>query len=297
MKRFHIIFVLFLITLLMSGCKVSASLDKDDAKLDDAPEANKFVDTISYDEFSRYVSYDLVNEAIDDVKMSISILVPNVMTIDSVTIISKDSKTKERIGASKTQISINKASINQTGNQITYIRDDKCYVEQNLKLYDNHKTINFSGKYKIDIATNDKNSIDLFWETTNEVDTSFVSPSKLIELLNFQELMENEATLIKKVKVKGITYYQIEFAYLLGINLLGFHYRFLIAMDGKKFYGLRLEVELPSGDIDDTKTIVRIDIRTFNRKLDVPKSFSSEYDYTFDQHLAKLNQAISSLYA
>lgn len=300
MKLFKNIFAIALTAIsvvTMTGCEgVSASLDKNDVKLFNTPTKSEFTSLpeVSFGEYSRYVTYTIIADAMTNVKMAIWTAASSI-TCDTIAIATKDKKTGERIGASKTKLGDTSGLFNLKGNQSSYIRGGKSYVETNFSYTTNKTTVYISDKYHMVLPQGDERGVGTFFNNSSADpnNAGFVSPYTLIEELKEGCMIEDSTTTIRKKKVEGITYYGIEFGDLPRIADNVTEIFFVLAMNGKKFYGMRYNCTIT--DPQGHSSYLHFDAKPFTGTLDVPYEFSG-YDKTLEQYMEDMQRKMMDAY-
>ncbi len=291
MKKSYLLLILMLcITLMLTSCNsVSSSLDKNDAKITDVPEDYEFTKVISYDSYSKYITYTLIEENLRNVKMSISLVGSGSVTMDSLALMGTEKKTGERIGMAKTTIGCYNPYMGMKGNQSTYIRGYKSYNDVNLTHYYNGKKVSIADKYYMDIPAQE-DSIKSFLSSS---DDDFITIYDFVNELKEGGMIQDPDTVIKTARANGLTYYKIEFSRSLGYFSMIEDYYFLIVMNGKRFYGLKCKVNM-----NDTKEAVGaqliVSIRPIKDSFDVPTEFSGYISY--DEYIKNLTNKMMNLY-
>ena len=281
----------------LTGCdSVSASLDKNDVKLADAPSRTEFssLPEITYQEYSRYVTYTIISEAMINIKMTVW-TISNSIISDTIAIATKDNKTGERIGASKTKLSDSSGLFNLSGNQSSYIRGGKSYIDTSFRYTTGTNSVSISDKYHMDLPEGDERGVGTFFNNSSADpnNAGFVSPYTLIEELKEGCMIEDATTVIRKARVDGITYYNVEFGNLPSIadNLTEVY--FVIAMNGKKFYGMRYYCTIT--DPEGHSSYLHFDARPFTGTLEVPYEFTG-YEKTLEEYMEEMQRKIMEAY-
>ena len=307
MKRLCHIFLSLLSCVSLAGCNtgmnggsVSDSLDKHDVYLADMPQDYEFTDLVSYDNFSKYVAYNAINEALMNAKFYIS-FIGNGISISGMAIASVDAKTGERIGAYKGEIEGISQVQGMNGKMNTYIRGSRSYSDFNLSLYyadyntSKRKTANISGKYYMDIPSSDEKGVGSFFGDNAAENPEFVNPYFFVETLKEDNgLIQDSGTSITKARMDGIDYYRITFASGFYGHLGISESEFTIAMNGKRIYGLAIKnVYTLQGST--SKMYSTVHMRPFTGKLTyVPETFDG-YNMSYEQYMDYLSNEIMNL--
>lgn len=290
MKKSIFIFLILMMVFVLAGCEQpSMSLDKNDVKLAETPDDYEFTKVVSYSTFSKYITYTLVEENMRQAKMSLTIIGSGSIQINTMALLGADPRTGERIGQSKTSISCYNPMFGVKGSQIAFIRGNKNYIDENIYYYSGSKKSTIADKYYMDIPES-SDSIKAFLSSSED---DFVSVMTLVNELKEGGLIEDPDTVIKKATKKGITYYKIEFGrtneYFAGVE----KYLFIIAMNGKKLYGIRARVDMADNGSSVGATLY-CDLRPVKKaKFEVPTEFDGYITYA--EHQNNIQVAIRNL--
>lgn len=290
MKKSIFIFLILMMVFVLAGCEQpSMSLDKNDVKLAETPDDYEFTKVVSYSTFSKYITYTLVEENMRQAKMSLTIIGSGSIQINTMALLGADPRTGERIGQSKTSISCYNPMFGVKGSQTAFIRGNKNYIDENIYYYSGSKKSTIADKYYMDIPES-SDSIKAFLSSSED---DFVSVMTLVNELKEGGLIEDPDTVIKKATKKGITYYKIEFGrtneYFAGVE----KYLFIIAMNGKKLYGIRARVDMADNGSSVGATLY-CDLRPVKKaKFEVPTEFDGYITYA--EHQNNIQAAIRKL--
>ncbi len=302
MKKLFSLLALGLIsTFCLTGCNdsVSTSLDKNDVTLKNLLDI-EFTKVISYNEYSKYCAYDAINKAFANAKFRIS-FIGSGMNLSANAIASVDAKTGERIGACKATLGNTYGAISGlTGKQMTYIRGSKSYSEFNFTLFyqdivngTGKHTTQYAGKFYMDIPAKDEKGVGSFFGNNAAENPEFVSPYFFIDTLKENGLISDNETVIKKARSEGIDYYRVEFTTSF-LDPLGIQEcEFTLAMNGKKVYGMAIEVKYTMDG--KTSFYSTVHMRPFTGTYkDVPTSFSG-YDMSYEEYLNGIAEAAKKM--
>ncbi len=298
MKKLFAFLLIGISAFTLAGCDtVSSSLDKDDVFIE-MPEDYEYTKVISYDQYSRSITFDNLNKSLRGVKMDLYTIANSIQT-NTIAIATYDTKTGERIGAGKTKISPTmNPLLSASGTEMLYIRGNKAYVDINASYsvtttYGGTKTTTYAivDKYHMDMPEDDTNGMNSFFgiDPTNPNTEGFVNPYTFLNALKDGGLIQDESTVIKTARSGGKTFFKIEFANPQLLNQGLINYEFIIVMNGRKFIGLYMHVK---GDMGDGNTYyIGATIVPFTGKLDVPTEFTG-YEKTMEQFMEDVKNSM-----
>ena len=298
MKKFLAFLLIGISAFALAGCDtVSSSLDEDDVYIEMPDEIN-YTKVISYDEYSRTLTFQDLTKALSGVKMDIYTSGGGIQT-DTIAIATRDSKTGERIAAGKTKISSRfNPLIRANGNQMMYVRDDTSYVDINatytVSAMSTTKTYSIVDKYHIDLPKDDTNGMASFFsiDPTDPNTEGFVNPYTFVNAMKEGGLIQDPDTVIKTARQDGRTFFRIEFANMYALNQGLIEYDFVVVMNGKKFNGLYMHVK---GDAGNNSTfVIGATIVPYTKKYnDVPTEFQG-YEKTMEQFIEDAKKSMMS---
>ncbi len=296
MKKFATFLLAIIPMFALTGCDtVSSSLDEDDVYIE-MPDDIQYTTVISYDEYSRTMTFENLANALKGVKMDLY-TISDIVT-DTIAIATYDAKTGERIGAGKTKISSTFSPlIRASGNQMMYVRGDTAYVDIDATYtvtvpISGAKTSTYSivDKYHMNMPHDDTNGMGSFFsiDPTDPNTEGFVNPYTFLNELKEGGMIQDPNTVIKTAREGGRTFFKIEFANVDALNSGIIEYEFIVVMNGRKFVGLHMRVK---GDMGNNRTyIIKGQIVPFSGKLDVPLEYVG-FDKTLEQFLKDVQNA------
>ena len=296
MKKLFTFLLIGVSAFALAGCDtVSTSLDEDDVNIE-MPEDYEYTKVISYDEYSRTLTFQNLTQALRGVKMDLYTIGGGVTT-DTIAIATHDFKTGERIGAAKSKISSTfNPMIRANGNQMMYVRGNRAYVGINasytVSAASTTKTYSIIDKYHMDLPEDDTNGMGAFFsiDPTDPNTEGFVNPYTFVDAMKEGGMIQDPDTVIRTAREGGRTFFKIEFANPTYLNQGLIEYEFIVVMNGRKFDGLYMHVKGDAGN-NNTYYIGATIIPFSKRYDDVPTEFTG-YEKTMEQFIQDVQNSM-----